>query len=78
MKAVILFLIRFYQRFLSFDHGLLRVFMSGGRACRFTPTCSDYTYEAISRYGIMVGLRLGFARIIRCHPGNPGGWDPVP
>ncbi|MBN1295958.1 membrane protein insertion efficiency factor YidD [bacterium] len=47
-------------------------------ACRFTPTCSEYTMTAVARYGIIRGLFLGFKRIIRCHPWNPGGHDPVP
>jgi putative membrane protein insertion efficiency factor len=47
-------------------------------ACRFYPTCSAYSYEAISKYGPMKGGWLAVRRIIRCHPRNPGGFDPVP
>ncbi|MBN1932872.1 MAG: membrane protein insertion efficiency factor YidD [Desulfobacterales bacterium] len=49
-----------------------------GQACRFNPTCSDYAYQAITRYGTGKGLFLALKRILRCHPFNPGGYDPVP
>jgi putative membrane protein insertion efficiency factor len=69
MKWLVLKLIRFYQRFIS--PGL-------PAACRFHPTCSHYTYEAIEVHGVMKGSWLGIKRISRCHPLNPGGYDPVP
>lgn len=62
-------LIRFYQ--FTFSSVM-------GRQCRFYPTCSVYTREAILRYGAGRGLWLGVCRIGRCHPWNPGGHDPVP
>jgi putative membrane protein insertion efficiency factor len=46
--------------------------------CRFTPTCSQYGYEAIQRYGWWRGWRMAVGRIARCHPFHAGGWDPVP
>ena len=47
-------------------------------SCRFTPTCSAYSYVAIERYGVVQGGWLALKRIARCHPWNPGGHDPVP
>lgn len=67
--ALALSLIRFYQRFLS---PLL------GKNCRFLPTCSAYTFEAIERYGFLRGVYLGIRRILRCGPWCAGGYDPVP
>lgn len=62
-------MIRAYQRFISP--------LTGG-SCRFHPTCSEYTVQAVERYGAAKGLWLGAKRISRCHPFNPGGFDPVP
>jgi len=77
MKRAILGLIRFYQKYLSLDTGLVRNVLPVGKICRFTPTCSQYTYDAIERYGIIYGLWLGLGRIIRCNPWNKGGYDPA-
>lgn len=69
MKWLTLKSIRLYKRFLS---PMLP------SACRFEPTCSVYTYQAIEKYGVFKGGWMGIKRISRCHPFNPGGYDPVP
>ncbi|MFH0750197.1 MAG: membrane protein insertion efficiency factor YidD [Candidatus Gottesmanbacteria bacterium] len=78
MKSFILQFIRFYQKYLSLDTGLAKQLWITDKVCRFTPTCSEYTYQTIDRYGIITGLWLGLKRIIRCHPWNNGGFDPIP
>ena len=77
MKRIALATIRFYQKFLSFDQGYLHSVLPI-KVCRFTPTCSEYTYQAITRYGILYGSWIGLKRIIRCGPWNRAGHDPVP
>ncbi len=69
MKYIALFLIRLYQHLLS---------PIIGRQCRFQPTCSHYSYEAIKRYGLITGGKLAIKRIISCRPGGKFGFDPVP
>lgn len=69
MRAIALVLLRFYKRFIS---PLLPP------ACRFEPTCSVYAMGAIEKHGFARGSWLALKRLARCHPLNPGGWDPVP
>lgn len=70
MKTIALKLINFYQ-FFSKDLGFLK------NRCVFSPTCSDYTYEAIKKYGTMRGCFLGIKRIVRCYPGQKKYYDPL-
>lgn len=76
LKKIALFLIGVYQVTLSKDHGPLKRFYPYGY-CRFKPTCSEYTYEAIEIYGVFKGGLMGFKRIISCNPCSKGGYDPV-
>jgi putative membrane protein insertion efficiency factor len=69
MRSILKFLIRAYQLTLS------PLF---GPRCRFYPSCSHYGMEAIERHGALRGCWLTLKRIARCHPFNPGGFDPVP
>jgi putative membrane protein insertion efficiency factor len=70
MKWLCIWLIRFYQRFISP--------LKGRPTCRFTPSCSAYGLEAFRKRGFFVGMFLTMRRILRCNPFNPGGYDPVP
>jgi putative membrane protein insertion efficiency factor len=69
VTRVALGMIRFYQ--LTFSHVL-------GGQCRYYPSCSQYTYQAVERYGWLRGSLMGLRRISRCHPFARGGYDPVP
>lgn len=76
LQKAVLALIRLYQRTLSLNHGLLGYIVSE-RFCRFHPTCSEYTYQAVEKFGVFRGSWMGFTRILRCHPWAEGGYDPV-
>lgn len=69
MRSIVLAILRFYKKYIS--PGL-------GSNCRFYPSCSMYTYQAIEKYGVLKGSWMGIKRIARCNPWNKGGFDPVP
>ncbi|MBD3281256.1 membrane protein insertion efficiency factor YidD [Candidatus Uhrbacteria bacterium] len=70
-------LIVIYQKTLSLDHGPLARFVPYP-TCKYHPTCSEYGYGAISRFGIIRGIPMTIWRIMRCNPWSEGGFDPVP
>lgn len=69
MKWIALSIIRLYQNTIS---------RALPPSCRFTPSCSQYGYEAIEKYGVLKGGWMALKRVSRCHPLTPGGYDPVP
>lgn len=69
MKQLVLFILKLYKRLVS---------PALPPSCRFYPPCSDYACEAVERHGVIRGAALSAKRILRCHPYNPGGYDPVP
>jgi putative membrane protein insertion efficiency factor len=68
LKTVFIVLIRLYQHFIS---------PLKGPSCRFFPSCSSFALEAIGKYGAVRGGLMALGRLCRCHPFNPGGYDPV-
>lgn len=68
MRKMIILLIKFYQKAIS-------PFL--GKRCRFYPTCSEYTKQAVEKYGALKGTYLGIIRILKCHPFHRGGYDPL-
>ncbi|MBQ0146751.1 MAG: membrane protein insertion efficiency factor YidD [Lachnospiraceae bacterium] len=71
MKILFIELIRFYQKYMS-------PFFILKPPCIYTPSCSEYTLQAIEKYGALKGGWMGFKRILRCNPFHEGGYDPVP
>lgn len=70
LKTIVLAPVRLYRRYLSP--------LKPTPSCRFHPTCSEYAIEAVETRGVVVGMALATWRVLRCHPFNPGGYDPVP
>lgn len=75
-RFFVLQLIKIYQKTLSFDHGIFKYVFPHGY-CRFKPTCSEYGYAAIEKYGIFKGGLMAIWRVLRCNPFNSGGYDPL-
>lgn len=73
MNRILISFLSFYRRFIS--PVTTKLF---GDACRFTPTCSEYTIEALTNFGTKRGVYLSFKRFLRCHPWGGFGYDPVP
>jgi len=69
MSLLLRWLIRLYQNTIS---------QAMPPTCRFEPSCSEYAYQALAKYGLFKGGWLAIKRVSRCHPFNPGGYDPVP
>jgi len=74
MKSILLSFIRLYQKTLSLDHGFLKFLKPYGQ-CKFYPTCSEYAYQAIKKYGPWLGATKALKRIFRCNPWTAGGVD---
>lgn len=78
MKKIVIVLIRAYQATYPVRDVFVRMFVDpDALECRFTPTCSDYTIQALEKYGALKGSWLGIRRIVKCHPRHPGGDDPL-
>lgn len=77
MKKLALALIILYQKSSFLNNELFKTLFLTDQACRFEPTCSRYTYQAIDKYGIIKGSVIGLKRIVRCHPWAKGGYDPL-
>ena len=68
LKRIVLKTIRIYQKTLSFDHGFMGKIFPNTRFCRYVPTCSEYGYDAISKYGLIKGGWMAFKRYLSCNP----------
>ena len=71
MKAIFIKMILFYQKRLS------PLISSTGIKCKYYPSCSEYTKQAIEKYGVIKGCMLGIKRILKCNPFSKGGYDPL-
>lgn len=71
MKKIFIFLIELYKKYIS------PIFYNRGVRCKYYPTCSEYTRQAIIKYGAIKGIFLGVKRILKCNPFSKGGYDPL-
>ena len=72
MKKILIHIINFYKKSIS------PFFYSKGIRCKYYPTCSEYSKQAIEKYGVIKGSFLSIKRFIKCNPFSKGGYDPVP
>ena len=79
MKYIEIIFIKIYQVLFSFDHGIPSRILTRHRICMFYPSCSEYSKQAVQKYGIFKGTYLGFRRILKCGPWSidKPKWDPV-
>lgn len=71
MKKIFIFILKIYSKTIS------KIISSLGYHCKFYPTCSEYTRQAIEKYGVLKGCILGAGRVLRCNPFSKGGYDPL-
>ena len=71
MRNICIFIIKIYKKIIS------PIFSFLGVNCKFYPTCSDYTIQAVQKYGVLKGCFLGIKRILKCNPFSKGGYDPL-
>lgn len=71
MKKIFIYLIEWYQKYIS------KFFENKNIRCKYYPTCSEYTKQAIIKYGVIKGSLLGIKRILKCNPFSKGGYDPL-
>jgi len=76
-KKTIVKLIKIYQKTLSPDSGFPNKIGLTKNTCKFFPTCSEYTIQAVEKYGVLKGLYKGFCRVLRCHPWQKEHIDPL-
>ncbi|KKS39768.1 MAG: hypothetical protein UV02_C0056G0009 [Candidatus Kuenenbacteria bacterium GW2011_GWA2_42_15] len=76
-RKLAIFIIKIYQKTISFDHSFLGNIIKPRGQCRFRPTCSEYAIQALERYGFIRGICFTINRFFCCHPWSRGGYDPL-